>query len=141
MALASSEIARLLEIIPLNTVGIARELGRSPATIYRWRKGKTVPSVGEIETLRRIAWQSSTRRDGRPDFRFVDLFAGIGGMRLGVEAIGGRCVFSCERDKFSRLTYQENFKDAPDHPFAEDIKAVAPIDIPAHDLLLAGFPC
>ena len=81
------------------------------------------------------------RADGQPDFRFIDLFSGIGGLRLGVEAVGGRCVFSCERDRFSRQTYQANFQDGPEHPFAEDITCVEPESIPPHDLLLAGFPC
>jgi len=79
--------------------------------------------------------------DGRPDFRFIDLFSGIGGLRKGVEAVGGRCVFSCERDKYSRKTYELNFQDGPEHHFAEDITAVEPESIPRHDLLLAGFPC
>src|SRR5688572_12639575 len=79
--------------------------------------------------------------NGKPDFRFIDLFAGIGGLRLGVEAIGGHCVFSCERDKFSRQTYEANFADGPNHPSPKDITLVEPESIPTHDLLLAGFPC
>ena len=72
-------------------------------------------------------------------FRFIDLFAGIGGMRLGFESIGGHCVFTSEWDPFSRETYAANH--ACDHPIAGDICQVTTEDIPAHDVLLAGFPC
>lgn len=72
-------------------------------------------------------------------FTFVDLFAGIGGMRLGFAAVGGRCVFTCEWNPFARTTYAANFGEA--HPIAGDIRSVDPADIPHHDILLAGFPC
>ena len=70
-------------------------------------------------------------------FRFIDLFAGIGGFRKGFESIGGKCVFTCEIDKFARQTYRANFD--VDHDIAEDITEVK--DVPDHDVLLAGFPC
>ena len=72
-------------------------------------------------------------------FTFVDLFAGIGGMRIPFEEMGGVCVFSCEIDRFCRKTYKANF--ACDHPFVEDIRQVKKQKVPPHDLLLAGFPC
>lgn len=77
-----------------------------------------------------------------PEFTFADLFAGIGGIRLGFEAIGGRCVFTSEWNKFSQLTYKTNFpKD--DHVFNGDITEIKnPLEeIPDFDVLLAGFPC
>jgi DNA (cytosine-5)-methyltransferase 1 len=71
-------------------------------------------------------------------FTFIDLFAGIGGIRLGVEsAIGGQCVFSSEWDRFAQATYEANFGERPHG----DITAISPHAIPDHDLLLAGFPC
>ena len=73
-------------------------------------------------------------------FRFIDLFAGIGGLRRGFEPLGGQCVFTCEWDRFSQQTYRANFPD-DDHEIAGDIRAVAAEDIPPHDVLLAGFPC
>ena len=79
---------------------------------------------------------------GTPDpaFRFIDLFAGIGGLRRGFEAIGGACVFTSEWDKYSKLTYEANFpKDT--HPVSGDITQIDPMSIPDFDLLLAGFPC
>lgn len=79
-------------------------------------------------------------RDDSADFTFIDLFAGIGGLRRGFESIGGRCVFTSEWDKYSQQTYRANFPD-DDHPINGDIRAVEAADIPAHDVLLAGFPC
>lgn len=70
-------------------------------------------------------------------FRFIDLFAGIGGFRIGLERLGGDCVFTSERDKFCQKTYSRWFGDLP----AGDITAVDPADIPDHDVLAAGFPC
>ena len=70
-------------------------------------------------------------------FTFIDLFAGIGGFRIAMEAFGGECVFSSEIDKFARLTYTTNFKDIP----MGDITKIVVQDIPKHDVLCAGFPC
>ena len=70
-------------------------------------------------------------------FTFIDLFAGIGGMRQAFERHGGKCVFSSEWDKFAQITYQTNFKEMPHG----DITKICTGDIPAHDVLLAGFPC
>lgn len=72
-------------------------------------------------------------------FTFIDLFAGIGGMRLAFESAGGRCVFTSEWNPFARKTYAANFGER--HPIAGDIREQAEEAIPAHDLLLAGFPC
>ena len=77
----------------------------------------------------------------RTAFRFIDLFAGIGGLRFGFDAIGGNCVFSSEWNAYARKTYEANFRDGPDHVFAGDITKVEETSIPQHDVLLAGFPC
>ena len=71
------------------------------------------------------------------DFRFIDLFAGIGGMRLAFEAHGGKCVYSSEWNKYSQETYKANFDDEPDG----DITKVEASSIPDHEVLVAGFPC
>jgi DNA (cytosine-5)-methyltransferase 1 len=76
----------------------------------------------------------------RAPFTFIDLFAGIGGMRLGFEAAGGQCVFTSEWDDYSRTSYLANFPH-DEHPIAGDITTVDVADIPDHDVLLAGFPC
>ena len=74
-------------------------------------------------------------------FKFIDLFAGIGGIRLGFEAHKGKCVFTSEWNKFAQKTYMENFSQDSNHSFAGDITTVDEKDIPDHDVLLAGFPC
>lgn len=70
-------------------------------------------------------------------FTFVDLFAGIGGMRIAFESNGGQCLFSCEYDKYCQKSYYDNFGELP----AGDIRNVNENDIPDHDILIAGFPC
>lgn len=70
-------------------------------------------------------------------FRFIDLFAGIGGIRLGFESAGGNCVFSSEFDKNACKTYEANFGEYP----SGDITKIASNDIPDFDILLGGFPC
>lgn len=72
------------------------------------------------------------------EFTFIDLFAGIGGMRLGFEAAGGRCVFTSEWDRFSQQTYKANFDE---EAVAGDITQINSASIPSHDVLVAGFPC
>ena len=70
-------------------------------------------------------------------FRFIDLFAGIGGIRLGFESVGGHCVFSSEFDEPACATYEANFGEHP----AGDITKIDAEDIPDFDILLGGFPC
>lgn len=70
-------------------------------------------------------------------FKFIDLFAGIGGIRLGFESVGGKCVFSSEFDKDACTTYEANFGEYP----SGDITKIKSSDIPDFDVLLAGFPC
>lgn len=72
-------------------------------------------------------------------FNFIDLFAGIGGIRKGFDAIGGHCVFTSEWNKFAQETYTANFRD--NHPPHGDITQIPTDEIPDHDVLLAGFPC
>ena len=70
-------------------------------------------------------------------FTFIDLFAGIGGMRIAFEKTGGECVFSSEWDKFAQQTYAANFGDTPHG----DITQVELEEVPKHDILIGGFPC
>ena len=73
-------------------------------------------------------------------FTFIDLFAGIGGMRKGFEDIGGKCVFTSERDIYAQATYRTNYS-CVDHRIRGDITTIPSENIPSHDVLLAGFPC
>ena len=95
------------------------------------------PSVPDLDAAGKAMTPPNSPEGGT--FRFIDLFAGVGGMRLGFETIGGRCVFTSEWNRFSRETYAANH--ACDHPIVGDIREVAAGDIPTHDVLLAGFPC
>ncbi|MBQ6523896.1 MAG: DNA (cytosine-5-)-methyltransferase [Atopobiaceae bacterium] len=71
------------------------------------------------------------------DYTFIDLFAGIGGLRLAMESAGGTCLYSSEWNKWSQKTYEANFGEVPEG----DITQVAADDIPDHDVLVGGFPC
>ncbi len=110
------------------------------------------PSPLMLEAMRGAArWTDKVERvetdtAAKPEshFTFIDLFAGIGGLRRPFEEIGGKCIFTSEWDRFSRETYSANFHDNPfEHELAGDIRPYAddPSKIPAHDVLLAGFPC
>jgi DNA (cytosine-5)-methyltransferase 1 len=105
-------------------------------TIYRRETGESPPQNAALE-------YNSTQADRRlrpaRGFTFIDLFAGIGGLRRGFEPIGGRCVFTSEWDKYSVQTYTANY--ACDHEIVGDIRPVRSTSIPKHDVLLAGFPC
>lgn len=71
------------------------------------------------------------------NFRYVELFAGIGGFRIALDRLGGHCVFSSEMDRFARASYLANYGDRP----AGDITRISEEDIPQHDILVGGFPC
>jgi DNA (cytosine-5)-methyltransferase 1 len=120
---------------------IAERVGKDTKTIRRWEKGETpCPAMLEpalrdmLETAQRNGETATNNR-----FHFIDLFAGIGGIRLGFEAHGGECVFTSEWNDFSKKTYIENFGEH--HPFIGDIVPFPAEKVPAHDVLLAGFPC
>lgn len=79
----------------------------------------------------------TAKKNNNTQFTFIDLFAGIGGTRLGFEAAGCRCIFSSEWDKFAQQTYEANFGEKP----AGDLTQIPSEAIPDHDILVAGFPC
>ncbi len=84
-----------------------------------------------------IEWDVPFPPPKNPKFKFIDLFAGIGGIRLAYQNNGGKCVFSSEWDKFSKQTYEANFGEVP----FGDITQISEKEIPDHDILLGGFPC
>lgn len=139
-----SKFKQLRERIPLDVKEAAKLLGISEATAYRYERGESEPREGDIRFLKSLVDAEGPRDQTGSRFRFIDLFAGIGGLRLGFESIGGECVFTSEWDKYASKTYQANFKDDPDHHImAGDIRPFSadPDQIPEHDVLLAGFPC
>lgn len=156
-------IAKLLEIYDQKY--LADYLNEIPnnkwtrETINRWVKGKAAPRLTHAEYLHlmKLFPQAAVTPDNC-EFKFVDLFAGIGGIRKGFEEQGGLCVFTSEWNKFAVRTYKANYAcDNSYHRFNEDIRdvtlsgdlsiseeqAYAHINqvIEDHDVLLAGFPC
>jgi DNA (cytosine-5)-methyltransferase 1 len=119
---------------------LATEIGYSASTVYRWERGEIEPKAPIYRTLEMIAKLTPTASNDAA-FRFIDLFAGIGGLRIGFQAIGGHCVFTSEWDARAQETYSRNFRD--NHPLAGDIRPFAenPALVPEHDVLLGGFPC
>lgn len=154
-------ISRLLEIYDQRQ--LAEKLNMiSPGnwcreTINRWVRGKAAPTLSfyEHEKLAALLPQAPI---GEREFTFIDLFAGIGGIRKGFEAIGGECLFTSEWNEYAVRTYKANhYCDPARHSFNQDIRSVTLSDcpevseedayrnidrmIPHHDVLLAGFPC
>lgn len=119
---------------------LADRLQVSQKTVARWEHGATAcpayaaPALGQI-----IAGYAIYPAEPRPSFTFIDLFAGIGGIRLGFEQAGGRCVFTSEWNEPARKTYQANF--GARHQIIGDITPFSAWEVPDHDVLLAGFPC
>lgn len=84
-----------------------------------------------------IKWDIPFPPTANPKFKFIDLFAGIGGIRLAFQNLGGKCVFTSEWDTYSKQTYEANFGEVP----FGDITKINEKHIPDHDILLGGFPC
>lgn len=84
-----------------------------------------------------IKWDIPFPPPSTPKFKFIDLFAGIGGIRLAFQNLGGKCVFTSEWDTYSKKTYDANFGEVP----FGDITKIPENEIPDHDILLGGFPC
>jgi DNA (cytosine-5)-methyltransferase 1 len=119
---------------------IAERVGKNAKTIGRWERGETpCPTMLEAALREMLQVQTAGNATGARHFRFVDLFAGIGGIRMGFEANGGECVFTSEWNDFSKKTYIENYGDH--HPFVGDIVPYSAEKVPDHDVLLGGFPC
>lgn len=121
----------------LTQAEVAQIVGKDIRTVRRWECGDVSPPQLIVPALRQ-ALQRLPANSGS-EFTFIDLFAGIGGIRTGFEAAGGQCVFTSEWNDFAVRTYRENF--GSDHPVTGDITKVDAADIPDHDVLLAGFPC
>lgn len=157
-------IEKVLEIYDQKYVAeLLRKVGKnewSRETINRWINGKCLPkSLTSVEeSLLRKMLPEPPANHPEYAFRFIDLFAGIGGIRKGFEAIGGQCVFTSEWNKDAVRTYKANwFNDEQVHKFNLDIREVTLSDktdvletdayayidehVPDHDVLLAGFPC
>jgi DNA (cytosine-5)-methyltransferase 1 len=134
-----TEFTDLREKAGLDLEAASKLLEVSERMAYRYENGECRPSKLALRTLKYEAEKRAAKDKGK--FTFIDLFAGIGGLRRGFEKIGGKCVFSCEWDKYSRDTYTRNYPGT--HDFGHDVRDYSkePERVAAHDVLLAGFPC
>ena len=107
-------------------------------TTYSGRTEKILPTeVFNFLKKQTIKWDIPFPPRPDPEFTFIDLFAGIGGMRIALQELNGRCIFSSEWDRFAQMTYSANFGEIP----FGDITKINSGDIPKHKILVAGFPC
>lgn len=136
-----SDFTRVRERAGLTIEEAADLLAVSPRMVYRYESGQSRPTRLAMRTLAGKAGKPAAAPAPRSSFRFIDLFAGIGGLRYGFQAIGGHCVFTSEWDRWSQQTYALNFRD--NHEIRGDVREFSkdPDLIPEHDVLLAGFPC
>lgn len=118
---------------------LAKQLGVSAKTVSRWESGGALNKIQNLALQQLLTQSENARRHSEPAFRFIDLFAGVGGTRLGMESIGGRCVWTSEWDRHSQKTYACNFPN--EHAIHGDIRDAKAADIPKFDLLVGGFPC
>ena len=109
----------------------------SAAVSFAESSGKTLQDIVNDAVKLLIANRAQAQNRNNKEFTFIDLFAGIGGMRIAFERQGGNCVYSNEWKKYSQQTYFANFGEQPD----DDITKVDARIIPSHDILVAGFPC
>jgi DNA (cytosine-5)-methyltransferase 1 len=134
-----TEFEELLDRAGYTVAEAAKLLEYSEGHIYRFKRGDERPREGVLELLRMKAEASRPALPTSGTFTFVDLFAGIGGLRLAMESAGGRCVFTSEWDEYAKKTYHANFRD--NREIAGDITEIEADQIPEHDVLVAGFPC
>lgn len=139
------KISQVLEILNANKVDseIAAEVTHFLQTDSKSNRSLRDPAKNVLKNLlggllpADISWDVPFAPPTEFKFKFIDLFAGVGGMRLAFEGLGGKCVFSSEWDKSAQITYSSNFGEIPHG----DITAVDEIDVPDHHVLVAGFPC
>jgi DNA (cytosine-5)-methyltransferase 1 len=125
----------------MNRTELADELEINPKTITRWEDGNSMPRRYELALKGLLAEMGGAAPAdvAEGSFRFIDLFAGIGGIRRAFEDIGGACVFTSEWDSYAQKTYRVNYPGG--HELNGDITQVDAQNVPDHDVLLAGFPC
>jgi DNA (cytosine-5)-methyltransferase 1 len=133
---------------------LARELGVSPRQLRRWQRGETAIPEHWGPCIAQVMRRHTHETPAEPGtFRFIDLFAGIGGIRRGFQNAGGHCVFSSEWDRFALQTYRANFGNE-DEAMRGDLREITASaddpdmnsqriadEVPDHDVLLEGFPC
>jgi len=135
-----TDFSTLRQKTGLGIAETAEALGYTERQVYRWESGQSTPRKVVMDALAAARSERCNEHALEHSFTFIDLFAGIGGLRRGFDAIGGKCIFTCERDKHSQETYRANYPE-DEHEIYPDITTLREEDIPPHDVLLAGFPC
>ena len=121
---------------------IAEKIGVDTRTVRRWEICASDPPEYLADALQQRILNTPTVASPKNDlFSFIDLFAGIGGIRLGFEKHGGKCLFTSEWNPFAQKTYLDNFPEIDGQKIAGDITEIDETELPDHDVLLAGFPC
>ncbi|WP_298148009.1 DNA (cytosine-5-)-methyltransferase [uncultured Acinetobacter sp.] len=145
----SEYIQEAREKLGLGRTEFANLLGMNSTgerTVRGWETGEHIPTKKKLEDIRNLESTLNEQRKNAPyaqdkatssKFTFIDLFAGIGGIRIPFQNLGGKCVFTSEWDKFAQKTYAANFGEIPNG----DITLISADNIPEHDILLGGFPC
>lgn len=145
----SEYIRNIRENLGLGRTEFANLLGMSSTgerTVRGWEEGEHVPTsvkwnaILELERVMKAHLENAPFKQDpafNNRFKFIDLFAGIGGIRLPFQRLGGKCVFTSEWDKFAQKTYLANYGEMPNG----DITQIKAADIEDHDVLLGGFPC
>lgn len=146
--LNAKEIMCIREHLGLGRTEFANLLGlgnQGERTVRGWETEEHKPSRSKVEAILALEEELESVKKTAPfacngkksSFKFIDLFAGIGGIRLPFQQLGGKCVFTSEWDKFAQKTYLANFGEMPNG----DITKIRAADIADHDILLGGFPC
>ncbi len=142
-------IRKLRKKLCLRPTEMANLLGMNAAgerTIRGWEKEEHEPTPAKWKAILDLESTLQAHYDNAPfkqksleqsEFTFIDLFAGIGGIRLPFQKLGGHCIFTSEWDKFAQKTYLTNYGEMP----RGDITQISASEIPNHDILLGGFPC
>ena len=134
-----SEFSVLRQRAGISISDLSVKSGFPTCQLDYWENGQGQPLKAVVHLLTRLVQTERKPPALESAFTFIDLFAGIGGLRRGFEPLGGRCVFTSEWDEYAQKTYLANYKC--DHDIAGDITKVDACEIPKHDVLLAGFPC
>jgi DNA (cytosine-5)-methyltransferase 1 len=134
----TNEMAHLSHYLQNYNNGVSRNY-KSKAQIYleKLHEDLNIIEEPEFQYYLPIKWDIPFPPTKKPKFKFVDLFAGIGGIRLAFQNNGGKSVFTSEWDSFAKKTYEVNFGEVP----FGDITQISEKEIPDHDILLGGFPC
>jgi DNA (cytosine-5)-methyltransferase 1 len=134
-----SEFSLLRQRAGISISDLSAQSGLPARQLDYWENGQGQPLKAVVHLLTRLVQTERKLPTLESAFTFIDLFAGIGGLRRGFEPLGGRCVFTSEWDEYAKKTYLANYKC--DHDIAGDITKIDAGEIPKHDVLLAGFPC